>query len=128
VTELLGPTDRDNGGQDFVDHVLEVVGAIPPGRVMTYGDVAATLGSRASRAVGQIMARHGADVPWWRVIRAGGYPPRGHEKRALPFYRAEGTPLKGSGDTYRVDLTKARHRLLPITGNDSNPGKFGAPN
>lgn len=110
MTEPLHPAHRGEGEQDFVDHVLEIVKTIPPGRVMTYGDVAATLGSRASRAVGKIMARHGAEVPWWRVIRAGGYPPLGHETRALPFYRAEGTPLKGSGGTYRIDLAKARHR------------------
>jgi alkylated DNA nucleotide flippase Atl1 len=96
---------------DFVDHVLEIVRAIPPGRVMTYGDVAAALGSRGARAVGQIMARYGSEVPWWRVIRAGGLPPRGHEDRALLFYRAEGTPLRGPSNNYRVDLLKARYRF-----------------
>ncbi|MGA2970119.1 MAG: MGMT family protein [Acidimicrobiales bacterium] len=101
---------RDQDQHDFVDHVLEIVRAIPSGRVMTYGDVAATLGSRAARAVGQIMARYGSDVPWWRVIRASGQPPIGHEHRALTFYRAEGTPLKGSGDDYRVNLSTARYR------------------
>jgi alkylated DNA nucleotide flippase Atl1 len=101
---------RDQDQHDFVDHVLEIVRAIPSGRVMTYGDVAATLGSRAARAVGQIMARYGSDVPWWRVIRASGYPPTGHEHRALTFYRAEGTPLTGSGDNYRVNLSTARYR------------------
>jgi alkylated DNA nucleotide flippase Atl1 len=101
----------DDDTRDFVGHVLEIVGAIPPGRVMTYGDVAATLGSRGARAVGQIMARYGSDVPWWRVIRAGGFPPRGHEERARTFYEAEGTPMKGSRGNYRVDLSRARHRL-----------------
>jgi alkylated DNA nucleotide flippase Atl1 len=103
-----GPTIDDQ--HDFVDHVLEIVRAIPSGRVMTYGDVAATLGSRAARAVGQIMAHYGSDVPWWRVIRASGRPPIGHEHRALAYYRAEGTPLKTSGDDYRVNLSAARHR------------------
>lgn len=103
-----GPSDHDQ--PDFVDHVLEIVRAIPSGRVMTYGDVAAALGSRAARAVGQIMARYGSDVPWWRVIRASGHPPVGHEQRALTFYRTEGTPLKGSGDDYRVNLSTARYR------------------
>ncbi|RXZ45755.1 MGMT family protein, partial [Agromyces binzhouensis] len=58
-------------GEGFVDAVLAVVSDIPPGTVMTYGDVAATLGSRGARAVGQVMARYGGDVPWWRVVRAG---------------------------------------------------------
>ena len=49
-----------DGADSFVERVLAVVEAIPPGRVMTYGDVAATLGSRAARMVGQIMAYYGA--------------------------------------------------------------------
>ena len=93
----------------FVDRVLAVVDSIPPGRVMTYGDVAATLGSRAARMVGQIMAYYGSDVPWWRVVRAGGHPPANHEHIALQHYRAESTPLLGvETGTYRVDLSAAR--------------------
>ena len=111
MTERQQATGGHEDTQDFVDHVLEVVRAIPPGRVMTYGDVAATLGSRGARAVGQIMARYGSDVAWWRVIRASGYPPRGHESRARSFYLAEGTPLRGGADGYRVDLAVARYRL-----------------
>lgn len=95
--------------ESFVERVLEVVEAIPPGRVMTYGDVAATLGSRAARMVGQVMAYYGSDVPWWRVVRAGGHPPMNHERLALEHYRAEGTPiLGGTGTPYRVDLRAAR--------------------
>lgn len=111
MTGLTPPLDVHEDQQDFVDHVLEVVSAIPPGRVMTYGDVAAALGSRRARTVGQIMARYGSDLPWWRVIRAGGYPPRGHESRAHSFYIAERTPLRETADDYRVDLAKARYRL-----------------
>jgi len=95
--------------EDFVSRVLDVVDGIPSGFVMTYGDVAASMGSRAARAVGQVMAYYGADAPWWRVIRASGHPPIDHESRALEYYRAEGTPLRWSGDTYRVDLRVARH-------------------
>jgi alkylated DNA nucleotide flippase Atl1 len=97
-------------GDDFASRVLAVVESIPSGRVMTYGDVAATLGSRASRMVGQVMAYYGAAVPWWRVVRASGHPPANHEHIALQHYRAEGTPLLGGGDRpYRVDLAAARY-------------------
>lgn len=96
---------------DFVSDVLEVVASIPPGHVMAYGEIAAVLGSRASRMVGQIMAYYGSDVPWWRVVRASGHPAVDHSTQALEHYRAEGTPLKWSGDVYRVDIAKARHRL-----------------
>ena len=56
------------------------------------------------------MAYSGADVPWWRVIRASGHPPVDHEREALQHYRAEGTPLLWSRDraVYRVDLAAAR--------------------
>lgn len=97
-------------GHGFVDAVLEVVDAIPPGRVMTYGDVAATLGSRGARAVGQVMSRYGHDVPWWRVVRAGGRPPAGHAEAARSHYDAEGVPLRPSDDEdgYRIDLASCR--------------------
>ncbi|MCU1424014.1 MAG: DNA-binding protein [Microbacteriaceae bacterium] len=95
---------------DFVSRVLEVVDAIPEGRVMTYGDVAAALGSRAARAVGSAMAHYGSDAPWWRVIRASGHPAVDHETEALQYYRAENTPLQWSNDVFRVDLRVARHR------------------
>jgi len=90
--------------------VLELVESIPAGKVMAYGDVAAALGSRASRMVGQVMAYYGSEVAWWRVIRASGHPPVDHSTQALQHYRAEGTPLKWSGDVYRVDLAAARYR------------------
>ncbi|MDF1478299.1 MGMT family protein [Leifsonia sp. H3M29-4] len=96
--------------EDFVGRVLEVVASIPPGSVMTYGDVAAAVGSRAARAVGTVMAHYGSDMPWWRVVRASGHPPIDHESRALEHYRAEATPLVWSREgAYRVDLRAARH-------------------
>ncbi len=96
---------------DFVTDVLEVVASIPPGRVMTYGDVAAAIGSRAARAVGTVMSHYGSDSPWWRVVRANGHPPIGHESSALTHYRAEATALLWShDDAYRVNLVAARHR------------------
>lgn len=99
-------------GDDFASRVLAIVEAIPPGSVMTYGDVAAALGSRAARMVGQVMAYYGGAVPWWRVVRATGHPAANHEHIALEHYRAEGTPLLGiGGPAYRVDLRTARHRL-----------------
>ena len=78
---------------------------------MTYGEIAAAIGSRAPRLVGKVMAHSGGSVPWWRVVRASGHPAIGHEDRALQHYRSEGTPLVGvGGPAYRVDLRAARHR------------------
>lgn len=96
---------------DFAEAVLDVVAGIPEGQAMAYGDVAAAIGSRAPRAVGAVMAYHGGDVPWWRVVRASGHPAIDHERDALQHYRAEGTPLIWSHDraSFRVDLAAARY-------------------
>jgi alkylated DNA nucleotide flippase Atl1 len=94
---------------DKAEDVLDVVEQIPPGAVLTYGDVAELVGGRGARFVGNVMSRYGSDVPWWRVVRAGGWPPRGLEQRAREHYRAEGTPMvRGTLDGLRVDLDRAR--------------------
>ncbi|GAA3722419.1 alkylated DNA nucleotide flippase Atl1 [Spinactinospora alkalitolerans] len=91
---------------DYAERVLEVVERIPPGRVMSYGDVAEYLGEGGPRQVGAVMSTWGGGVPWWRVIRADGTPPPGHEVRALSHYAAESTPLRPGTD--RVDMRRAR--------------------
>lgn len=101
---------REHGlPSEFADDVLDVVDQIPEGMVMTYGDIAELLGRGGARGVGTVMARYGSDVPWWRVIRAGGAFPQGLEDEALAHYREEGTPLVGGPLVgRRVDLTVAR--------------------
>ena len=85
---------------EFFARVLTVVRRIPPGRVATYGDVAAMAGRpRAARAVGNIMRDcRRADVPCHRVIaaggRLGGYGGNEGLKRAL--LTAEGITVSGS--------------------------------
>jgi alkylated DNA nucleotide flippase Atl1 len=91
---------------DYAAAVLDVVDAIPPGSVMTYGDVAEYLGGGGPRQVGAVMARWGGAVAWWRVLKADGSPPPGHEREALRHYRLERTPLRPGGS--RVDLGTAR--------------------
>lgn len=62
-------------GPGFHANVHEVVRTVPAGRVTTYGDVAEALGSRkVARHVGYALAAlpKGSDVPWWRVVAAGG--------------------------------------------------------
>ena len=47
---------------DFANRVLDVAEAIPPGRVMSYGDVAEYLGQGGPRQVGRAMALWGGGV------------------------------------------------------------------
>ena len=95
---------------EFTERVLEVVAEIPSGRVMTYGDVAAVFGRRGARTVGMVLRDHGAGLPWWRVLRAGGHPPTGLADETRPRYESEGTPLLDAPTDagYRVDLEAAR--------------------
>lgn len=89
--------------------MLAIVERIPSGRATTYGIVAEAvadvLGRGGPRQVGQVMARAGSGVAWWRVVNAAGAPPARHESRALAELRAEGCPLTRDGR--RVDLRRA---------------------
>lgn len=61
----------------FHRRVYEVARAIPPGEVLTYGEVARRIGEPgASRAVGQALGRNpfAPVVPCHRVLAAGGRP------------------------------------------------------
>ena len=91
--------------EEYAEAVLRVVERVPRGRVTTYGAVADAVGAQLHRGgprlVGNVMARHGAGVPWWRVVRSDGSLPPSHEGEARQAYLEEGTPLRPSG---AVDL------------------------
>ncbi|MCG8325689.1 MAG: MGMT family protein [Thiotrichales bacterium] len=60
---------------DSHKRILQVVNAIPPGRVATYGQVAQLAGlPRRARLVGTVLANldESEQVPWHRVINARG--------------------------------------------------------
>ncbi len=99
-------TDGTDAKAHYVADVLELVDEIPPGRVLTYGDIARLVGQGGPRQVGQVMSRWGDSVPWWRVLRASGLPAAGHERRAREHYARERTPMRPDGE--RVDLRRAR--------------------
>src|SRR4051812_47957043 len=90
---------------EFLEGVLGTVEAIPPGKVLAYGDIAELIGLGGPRSVGHVMSRHGGGVPWWRVIQADGSPPQGKEARARREWIAERTPLRPNG---KVDMKLAR--------------------
>ena len=101
---MLRGVERAAELPEFAERVLGLVERIPAGRVMSYGDIAEFLGSRAPRMVGQVMYRHGGGVPWHRVVRADGSPAPALRGRQLALLRAEGVPLRGD----RVDMPRAR--------------------
>ena len=92
----------------FYECVYALVRQIPPGKVVTYGQVAALLGQpRAARAVGYALRflPAGTDVPWHRVINHRGHislrtPPESPLLQRL-LLAEEGVVFDAEG---RVDL------------------------
>jgi O-6-methylguanine DNA methyltransferase len=92
--------------------VIAAVRRIPPGRVATYGDIAALAGQpRAWRAVGNIMSEcRDPATPCHRVIASGGglggYG--GHLQVKRELLRAEGLDV-GLSRVRRFDEVRWRH-------------------
>ncbi len=92
---------------EFKDRVFEIVGSIPRGRVMSYGQVAAAAGAAwAAWEVGQIAHRGPTGLPWQRVVNKSGGLARGYpggftgHKQAL---EAEGVAVD---DDFKVDIER----------------------
>jgi len=74
-TWRLSPTDggRVARAASAYARIYDIVRQIPPGRVATYGQVAAIEGHCTPRMVGYAMAALGHDdVPWQRVVNGQG--------------------------------------------------------
>lgn len=94
VAELVG----------FAQRILACVESIPPGKVMTYGDVAEFAGTRSARVVGRVLAMDHGTVPWHRVLRADGSLAEHLYTEQRQRLLSEGVRFRGD----RVDL--AAHR------------------
>ncbi|PIC79667.1 DNA methyltransferase [Sporosarcina sp. P18a] len=61
--------------ETFTEQAVAIIQAIPPGRVMTYGQVAAEAGNpRGARQISRILHSMSAkyELPWHRIINAQG--------------------------------------------------------
>jgi methylated-DNA-protein-cysteine methyltransferase-like protein len=81
--------------------ILDVVAAIPRGKVMTYGAVARQAGRpRHSRLVGRLLSALPAehDLPWHRVLAAGGRValPEGSSAREEQLSRLAGEGIEAA--------------------------------
>lgn len=89
-----------------IERVLTCVELVPPGRVVSYGDIAAIVGTSARR-VGSIMSTHGSAVAWWRVVNANGTLPAVLLPDARWHWRDEGIAETATGCAihgHRADL------------------------
>lgn len=89
--------------------IRRVLASIPPGCVVSYGEIAARAGlPRRARMVGTVLrdAPDGSGLPWFRVVRADGriaFPPRSAGFREQTrFLRAEGVAVTRG----RIDLAR----------------------
>ena len=93
--------------ENLIYEILAVVGEIPPGRVASYGQIAALIGrEKNSRLVGKVlsMAEFYGDYPCHRVVNhAGRTAPGWREQQSL--LEAEGVEFRGNGC---VDMKKYR--------------------
>lgn len=101
--------------ESFFEQVYALVRAVPEGRVVSYGQIAAMLGRpRAARMVGWAMRCSPDDVPWQRVVMADGTVAGGD------FAGLRREMLREEGVTFlpdaRVDMKKCR--WLPAPGAD----------
>ena len=103
----VSPSGAPSGPSGAEVVVRRVVCGIPPGRVATYGQVAREAGlGRRARFVGCVMARlpAGSDVPWHRVVCAGGRlafaPDTESYRRQRARLEQEGVAFSGQ----RVDM------------------------
>lgn len=101
----------------YVEAVLRIAEQVPPGHVVSYGQIADALGQGGPRQVGRVMATYGAAVPWWRVIRADGTVAEPLRRRAREHYLEEGTPLRSRLDQQlRVDMRGAAYEVRGSVG------------
>ena len=96
----------------FTERVIQIIKAIPQGKVMTYGQIAKEAGSpRGARQVVRILhtmsAKH--KLPWHRVINIKGEIAIPDEETAYSqraMLEAEGVSFRSNG---LVDLKKSRY-------------------
>ena len=112
-------TDNSDDG-NWHRNVWKVVSEIPPGHVLTYGEVARLAGMpRMARRVSQAMRRapRGIQIPWHRVINAQGkisFPESSHGwQRQKDLLEQEGVVfLDGRIDLEQFGYRGAVDRLL----------------
>lgn len=111
--------------------VLDLVATIPRGELTTYTELASLAGElgipTTARRVARTLALYGSDVPWWRVVQAGGTVAEKVLEEAAPRLAAEGVLVSGrrvriSGSRWDPDPEQLRSQIgLGIHGPRMRP-------
>lgn len=104
--------------QWFTRRVVDIIRDIPPGKIMTYGQIAAVAGSpRAARQVVRILhsLSEKERLPWHRVMNAKGkIGLQDEEGRLLQTMLLEGEGIQfGVGGRVDLDVFLYRPAMLP---------------
>src|SRR5690625_6391038 len=90
--------------ESFVETVLDLVEEVPPGRAVSYGQIADHLGRGGARTIGREMSLYGGAVPWWRVVRVDGGLASHLVMEAQHDWRGEDVPVHRG----RIGMSRAR--------------------
>jgi methylated-DNA-protein-cysteine methyltransferase-like protein len=90
--------------------IIDVLVALQPGEVTTYGDVAEVAGyPKRARLVGHVLATTDIEVPWWRVVNVAGRLVPGHERTQAQQLRSEGVVVR-AGKVIHAPAGRFRRR------------------
>lgn len=96
----MSPALSKDAKATITEAVLDLVDAIPTGRVMSYGAIAECLRDRglrcSARQVGRVMALCGGAVAWHRVVGADGRLVPALRDEATQLLRSEDVPFRGN--------------------------------
>ena len=109
---MKGKSGKPERVRGFFNQVYDLVARIPPGKVMTYGQIAARLGGyHSGRTVGFAMRVAPAErkLPCYRVVNIKGEMAPGYvfggAERQRAMLRAEGVRFMPDG---RIDMARSR--------------------
>lgn len=110
--------------QPFTARTIEIISSIPPGKVMTYGQIAAAAGCpRAARQVVRILHSMSSKhrLPWHRVVNGKGQIAMQEEaafQEQTWNLEAEGVEVLPGG---RIDLDRYQHHYRLDNSRDQSP-------
>ena len=108
----------------FQDRLVKIVRLVPPGYVMSYGQVALYMGMpRAARQVGWAMRSLGdtPGFPWWRIVNNSGRISIKGTEVNLPAIQRQLLAKEGIeiDDALRFDIE--RYRFIPNRSDFDHP-------
>jgi methylated-DNA-protein-cysteine methyltransferase-like protein len=104
--------------ESYFDPIYAVIRRIPPGRVMSYGQVGREAGGISPRVVGWAMANPmDDDIPWQRVVGVDGYLRIG--RRSVELQLQQRQLLEREGVTFlENDCVDMQHHQVGASDSD----------